>query len=114
MDDDETEKEKKLSDNDKPSKDEAKAMVKEEPSDGTVKAEDGAAAEAGGGTAEKDKKVVSLSLADAVRDEMDRLMEDNKRLQNTVTEIHQCHRELTLKVGEALLSRLLWPNVSAE
>jgi len=107
IDDDENEKEKKLGDNDKPVKDETKTMVKEEPSDGTMKAEDGAAAEVGGGgTADKDKKTVSLSLADAVRDEMDRLMEDNKRLQNTVTEIHQCHRELTLKVGKTLLSRM--------
>ena len=45
---------------------------------------------------EKDGEIVSLS--DAVKDEMERLMLENKRLQNLVTEMHQKHHEITMKV----------------
>ena len=45
---------------------------------------------------EKDGEIASLS--DAVKDEMERLMLENKRLQNLVTEMHQKHHEITMKV----------------
>jgi len=48
--------------------------------------------EEGGGGAEP------LPLAVAITQEMDRLMADNKRLQNLVTEMHRHHHEITVKV----------------
>lgn len=99
LDETENEKDKKANDKDGPAKKEsaAAAGIKEEPGISLMKSED-AAEETGEAGAEREIKLDSLSLASAIREEMDRLMEDNKRLQNMVTEIHQSHRELTLKV----------------
>jgi len=47
-------------------------------------------------------KMESVNFSEALREEMDRLMADNKRLENLVTEIHQRHHEITIKV------RLVW------
>lgn len=101
LDETENEKDKKANDKDGPAKKEsaAAAGIKEEPGISLMKSED-AAEETGEAGAEREVKLDSLSLASAIREEMDRLMEDNKRLQNMVTEIHQSHRELTLKNSE--------------
>lgn len=41
---------------------------------------------------------MKVSLSDTVIEEMDRLVEENKRLHNLITEMHQKHHEITLKV----------------
>jgi len=43
-------------------------------------------------------KMESVNFSEALREEMDRLMADNKRLENFVTEMHQQHHEITIKV----------------
>jgi len=43
-------------------------------------------------------KMESVNFSEVLREEMDRLMADNKRLENLVTEIHQRHHEITIKV----------------
>jgi len=43
-------------------------------------------------------KMESVNFSEVLREEMDRLMADNKRLENLVTEIHQQHHEITIKV----------------
>jgi len=48
-------------------------------------------------------KLESVNFSDALREEMDRLMADNKRLENLVTEIHQRHHEITIKVAACLV-----------
>ena len=44
-------------------------------------------------------KMESVNFSEVLREEMDRLMADNKRLENLVTEIHQRHHEITIKVS---------------
>lgn len=43
-------------------------------------------------------KMEPVNFSEVLRDEMDRLMADNKRLENLVTEVHQQHHEITIKV----------------
>jgi len=45
-------------------------------------------------------KMESVNFSEVLREEMDRLMVDNKRLENLVTEIHQRHHEITIKVSD--------------
>jgi len=47
-------------------------------------------------------KMESVNFSEVLREEMDRLMVDNKRLENLVTEIHQRHHEITIKVMTVL------------
>ena len=56
---------------------------------------------------------MKVSLSDTVIEEMDRLVEENKRLHNLITEMHQKHHEITLKVlcGRTYFS-LSWFNDS--
>jgi len=44
-------------------------------------------------------KMESVNFSEALREEMDRLMADNKQLENLVTEFHQRHHEITIKVS---------------
>jgi len=48
-------------------------------------------------------KMESVNFSDALCEEMDRLMADNKRLENLVTEMHQRHHEITIKVAVYML-----------
>jgi len=48
-------------------------------------------------------KMESVNFSEVLREEMDRLMADNKRLENLVTEIHQRHHEITIKVGSCVV-----------
>ena len=43
-------------------------------------------------------KMESVNFSEVLREEMDRLMADNKQLENLVTEFHQRHHEITIKV----------------
>ena len=43
-------------------------------------------------------KMEPVNFSEVLREEMDRLMADNKRLENLVTEMHQRHHEITVKV----------------
>ena len=45
-------------------------------------------------------KMESVNFSEVLRDEMDKLMADNKRLENLITEIHQQHHEMTIKVNK--------------
>ena len=45
-------------------------------------------------------KMEPVNFSEVLREEMDRLMVDNKRLENLVTEIHQQHHEITIKVSD--------------
>lgn len=75
--------------------DDKKKKIKEEPYEDKVKLEDGA----GETIAASVEKAMPVNINDAVREEMDRLIADNKRLENLVTEMHQRHHEITVKVS---------------
>jgi len=74
--------------------DETNKKIKEEPFDDKVKLEDGM-----GETSAVAEKAMPVNINDTVRAEMDKLMADNKRLENLVTEFHQRHHEITVKVN---------------
>jgi hypothetical protein len=75
------------------SSDDTKKKIKEEPFEDKVKLEDGT-----GETSAAAEKAMPVIINDAIREEMDRLIADNKRLENLVTEMHQRHHEITVKV----------------
>jgi len=53
-------------------------------------------------------KMEPVNFSEVLRDEMDRLMADNKRLENLVTEVHQQHHEITIKVWHLLVGFGEW------
>jgi len=55
-------------------------------------------------------KMESVNFSEVLREEMDRLMADNKQLENLVTEFHQRHHEITIKVISESVFALLWMN----
>jgi hypothetical protein len=73
---------------------ETNKKIKDEPFDDKVKLEDGM-----GETNAVAEKAMPVNINDTIRTEMDKLMADNKRLENLVTEFHQRHHEITVKVN---------------
>jgi len=54
-------------------------------------------------------KMENVNFSDVLQEEMDKLMADNKQLENLVTEFHQRHHEITIKVLSIVnVFALLW------
>ena len=75
------------------SEEDAKKKIKEEPFEDKVKLEDGM-----GETSAVAEKAMAVNINEALREEMDKLMADNKRFENLVTEMHQRDHEITVRV----------------